>query len=498
MEDNNNIIINENLLQKNNNKEERDTQVIENEMKIFMATEEGEKIKADIDQLIEMGYDKKIINKVYILLHPENIEHAIDYMTEVNGVYQHNFFESHNPKKDKNLCFICKKIKRYHLDYIPEDVLVDANNNQNNFEIDIIEEDNHNHSSDFNNESNKNISNEKQNFISNECSVCFDEITEDEKNFNSLPCGHICCTQCWLNYLKTLITEAKVDQIKCIEHKCINIIPEEFILKHINDDKTLVSKYQKFKKRSDIINDKNKKQCPRPDCESFLQKSNTTNYVKCENGHKYCYECLRPPHGKSKCENVLEKEFLKWKKHRRVKRCPRCKIFTEKNEGCNHMTCVSCKYQWCWLCEGKYTYSHYSSGKCQGLQFTRADNLKQARGRICFITLHNIFPCYYKKITRALNLGNIFLRYLSILVFYIIGFFLFAGFNMLEYTDNYIDKMTWSENVFYFFGFFIALSLFVCFQILFTCLITPFILICLFYPYFIDYILTFLNIGETY
>ena len=69
---------------------------------------------------------------------------------------------------------------------------------------------------------------------------------------------------------------------------------------------------------------------------------------------------------------------------------------------------------------------------------------------------------------------------------------------MLEYTDNYIDKMTWSENVFYFFGFFIALSLFVCFQILFTCLITPFILICLFYPYFIDYILTFLNIGETY
>ena len=444
MIDNDNIIVNENLLQKNNNNEERDTIFVEKEMRDFMATEEGERIKADIDLLIEMGYDIKMINKVYVLLHPEHIERAIDYMTEEDGVYQHNFFESHNPKKDKDLCFICKKIKRYHLDHIPGEV--DVNNNQNNnSEIDIIKEDNHNHSShsssslDFNNESIKNISNEKQNIISNECNVCFDEIAEDEKDFNSLPCGHVCCTQCWLNYLKTLITEAKVDHIKCIEHKCTNIIPEEFILKHINDDKTLVSKYQKFKKRSDIINDKNKKQCPRPDCESFLQKSNTTNYVKCENGHEYCYECLKPPHGKTKCENVLEKEFLKWKKHKRVKRCPRCKIFTEKNEGCNHMTCVSCKYQWCWLCEGKYTYGHYSSGKCHGHQFTRADNLKEARGRICFITLHNIFPCYYGRINKTIDLGNIFLRYISILVFYIFGFFIFAGFSMSEYTDNKID-----------------------------------------------------------
>ena len=51
-------------------------------------------------------------------------------------------------------------------------------------------------------------------------------------------------------------------------------------------------------------------------------------------------------------------------------------MYTEKNEGCNHMTCISCKYQWCWLCEGEYRYDHYESGKCRGLQFTRADNLK--------------------------------------------------------------------------------------------------------------------------
>ena len=34
-----------------------------------------------------MGYDKKMINKVYILLRPENIERAIDYLTQKKKIY---------------------------------------------------------------------------------------------------------------------------------------------------------------------------------------------------------------------------------------------------------------------------------------------------------------------------------------------------------------------------------------------------------------------------
>ena len=89
------------------------------------------------------------------------------------------------------------------------------------------------------------------------CSVCFDEIDGEEKNYNALPCGHICCTQCWINYLKSLINDAKVENIKCIDHKCNEILPEEFIMKHIETDQKIVNKYNKFKARAEIINNPN-------------------------------------------------------------------------------------------------------------------------------------------------------------------------------------------------------------------------------------------------
>jgi len=147
-----------------------------------------------------------------------------------------------------------------------------------------------------------------------ECEVCYDELNNEEIKKNSIPCGHYFCTHCWFNYLKTSIIEAKVENIKCMEHECTDIISEEFILKHLTGNNDLIEKYNKFKKRAEIINDKNKKQCPHPNCESFLQKSEKTKYVKCENGHKYCFECLKEPHEFKSCNYQIEKQFAKWTK----------------------------------------------------------------------------------------------------------------------------------------------------------------------------------------
>ena len=69
--------------------------------------------------LREMGYDAKMIKKVYLFLKPENIEQAIEFMTEILGKYQHDFLESRG-SSSLDLCYICKKEKQYHKEYDEE------------------------------------------------------------------------------------------------------------------------------------------------------------------------------------------------------------------------------------------------------------------------------------------------------------------------------------------------------------------------------------------
>lgn len=185
-------------------------------METFLQINEGQSIQADIESLQEMGFEKKMIDKVYILLRPENIQRAIDYMTEIDGIYQHNFIPSNNPN-EKNLCFICINPKENHL------------NSNEDHDHDIIDL-----KIDINKEEDE-------------------EMYKKEKENNILPCGYLNCNLCWFNYLKELIIEAKVDQIKCMGKYCYQYLTEEFVLNHISKDIKLIEKYKKFKKKNKNI-----------------------------------------------------------------------------------------------------------------------------------------------------------------------------------------------------------------------------------------------------
>ena len=43
----------------------RESIVIDDQIENFLESNEGQNIKSDIDLLIQMGFDKKMINKVY-------------------------------------------------------------------------------------------------------------------------------------------------------------------------------------------------------------------------------------------------------------------------------------------------------------------------------------------------------------------------------------------------------------------------------------------------
>ena len=52
-----------------------------------------------------------------------------------------------------------------------------------------------------------------------------------------------------------------------------------------------------------------------------------------------------------------------------TKKCPKCYTRIEKNQGCNHMTCQQCKYDFCWICgepwedHGANTGGYYKCNK---------------------------------------------------------------------------------------------------------------------------------------
>lgn len=51
-------------------------------------------------------------------------------------------------------------------------------------------------------------------------------------------------------------------------------------------------------------------------------------------------------------------EGEEWFIHTNFSNCPRCHVRVEKAEGCNHMTCPQCNYEWCWVCGSRFTENH--------------------------------------------------------------------------------------------------------------------------------------------
>ena len=235
------------------------------------------------------------------------------------------------------------------------------------------------------------------------------------------------------------------------------------------------------------------------------------------------------------------------------------------------MTCTSCKYQWCWLCEGMYSYNHYSQGQCNGHQFTKANYISEVKtipekkynnfdylnrrrdnnyflnnnrfnynnnrfnnnnnrfnynlnnnNRVqnqiqprtiirkkktndyfqddeeqtnCCFSLPSIFRCCLHKInyTEEDIDGHERLRALAIWFFGYLLFFAYQVFN------TYIDYTFGSEVTEKFYkkiGYAMALLFFICYQIQFTIIITPFIIICMCYPFFVYKIKMFFSIGK--
>ena len=206
------------------------------------------------------------------------------------------------------------------------------------------------------------------------CLVCDEKLKEKEKRNNYLECHHYFCDDCYYEYFKEKISKNQIGRIKCLQKDCDTILNSNFIEKILYRDIPLLEQYKNLESRRQLILNPNIQLCPYPNCESYAKKDANTNYVCCiKNKHKFCFNCLKDWHGNKKCDDSIDKSFEKWRASNKVKRCPKCKFFIEKNFGCNHITCSSCGYQFCWLCLGEYSSGHYDLGRCSGLQYANCN-----------------------------------------------------------------------------------------------------------------------------
>lgn len=81
------------------------------------------------------------------------------------------------------------------------------------------------------------------------------------------------------------------------------------------------------------------------------QESVTFPAVACKAcGHAYCFE-HGDAHAGYPCPRPTQEQITSEEQISRVcKRCPGCKMPTQKNGGCAHMSCVVCGCSWCWTC----------------------------------------------------------------------------------------------------------------------------------------------------
>ncbi|XP_068942263.1 ankyrin repeat and IBR domain-containing protein 1 isoform X2 [Petaurus breviceps papuanus] len=228
------------------------------------------------------------------------------------------------------------------------------------------------------------------------CDICMCNISVFEDPVD-MPCGHDFCRSCWEAFLNLKIQEGEAHNIFCPAYECFQLVPVDVIESVVS--KEMDKRYLQFDIKAFVENNPAIKWCPTAGCERAVrltkQGSDTSGSdslsfpllsapaVDCGKGHLFCWECLGEAHEPCDCQtwkNWLQK-ITEMKPEELVgvseayedaanclwlltnsKPCANCKSPIQKNEGCNHMQCAKCKYDFCWICLEEWKKHSSSTG----------------------------------------------------------------------------------------------------------------------------------------
>ncbi|XP_029023504.1 ankyrin repeat and IBR domain-containing protein 1-like isoform X2 [Betta splendens] len=226
------------------------------------------------------------------------------------------------------------------------------------------------------------------------CGICLCSISVFEDPVD-MSCGHEFCRACWEGFLNVKIQEGDAHNIFCPAYECYQLVPVHVIESVVSRE--MDQRYLQFDIKAFVENNPAIRWCPAARCERAVRLTRPgpgdsdphsfpllpSPAVDCGRGHLFCWECLGEAHEPCDCQmwrNWLQKVTeMKPEELAGVseayedaanclwlltnsKPCANCKSPIQKNEGCNHMQCAKCKYDFCWICLEEWKKHSSSTG----------------------------------------------------------------------------------------------------------------------------------------
>lgn len=211
-----------------------------------------------------------------------------------------------------------------------------------------------------------------------ECPICCNSIESQELK-QMLCCSTQLCSLCLLTYTITNINNGVV-KIQC--PGCSNELNSSTILYNTELPISIRERYQELLAR-DLSEKQNAhiKLCPHCNLITILDENHplvhekklrrsSLQWIKCEQCNKdWCWPCYAPAHPNETCRHFKKKhtQLDIWAKthradntnQRNAQRCPKCSIYIEKIDGCDHMICTKCNSKFCYRCGSKMRLPFY-------------------------------------------------------------------------------------------------------------------------------------------
>ncbi|KAJ4842243.1 hypothetical protein Tsubulata_046559 [Turnera subulata] len=210
----------------------------------------------------------------------------------------------------------------------------------------------------------------KENLTIFSCEICTEQVSLYD-SFNVKGCSHFYCVECIIRYIKSKLEE-NLTCIPCPISGCEGVLEPEYCRYILPND--VFDGWGEALCES-AIDVSRKFYCPYRDCSALLineEPEGAADGICPFCNRVFCIKCKVAWHTEIDCAKFqrLEKtgvdsmlEDLASRKNWR--RCPNCKFYVERIDGCLHMQC-RCGYAFCYNC-GAESAPDTRCPKCKGL-----------------------------------------------------------------------------------------------------------------------------------